>query len=252
MPSILTSEPATAAPPASPVPSVLRNRRLQRQTLGALRWLFLGLLTALSMTTVLWLVLQWVILPRMEAWRPALERHVSATLGRPVRIGAIEVLDTGLGWSGTVELQQVVLLEPRSGREALRLPRVQAMFSPTSLLPGWDGVWRLRFRQLLIDAPELQVQRDAAGRFSSAGLEVGAASDGGEALADWWLLAAADFRIGDMASGFVRTAVFASQSGGFNWVHVGGDMCHGIAPECCTAQETTHHDKTRLYLNSGV
>ncbi|NHW17400.1 hypothetical protein HA071_26395, partial [Escherichia coli] len=56
-------------------------------------------------------------------------------------------------------MREVRLLDP-SGREALRLPKVAAALSARSLLS-----LNLRFEQLLIDAPQVEVRRDAKGRF---------------------------------------------------------------------------------------
>ncbi|HSV71280.1 MAG TPA: DUF3971 domain-containing protein, partial [Methylibium sp.] len=154
--------------------------------MAGLRGLAYGLLALASIASVLWLVLQWGILPRIESWRPALEQRASAALGLPVRIGALRAVDRGLGWTGGLELDEVVLLHPRTQQEALRLPRVRATVSASSLLPGWDGAWRLRFRQVLIDAPMLDMRRDAEGRLSVAGIEVGHGTDADGALADWF------------------------------------------------------------------
>jgi len=181
MPSIQTSAPDACATTAS------RGPGLRRRTVVGLRALAYGLLTLASIASVLWLVLQWGILPRIESWRPALEQRAGAVLGVPVRIGALRAVDGGLGWAGGLELEEVVLLDPRTQHEALRLPRVRATVSATSLLPGWDGAWRLRLRQLLIEAPMLDVRRDAEGRLSVAGLDFGRGSgDDGAALADWF------------------------------------------------------------------
>lgn len=181
MPSIPTSAPDACATTAS------REPGLRRRTVAGLRALAYGLLTLTSIASVLWLVLQWGILPRIESWRPALEQRAGAVLGVPVRIGALRAVDSGLGWAGGLELEEVVLLDPGTRQEALRLPRVRATVSATSLLPGWDGAWRLRLRQLLIETPSLDVRRDTAGRLTVAGLELGrAGGDEGVALADWF------------------------------------------------------------------
>lgn len=152
-----------------------------------LRWLVIGSSAVVGMAIVFWLVLQWMILPRIEVWRPVIEQRASEALGVPVNIGIIRAVDSGIGWTGAFEMQQVVLLDPVTKQEALRLPRVRAALSAASLYPGWDGVWRLRLRQLVLDEPELGIRRDAQGRLWVAGLDVGGTrSDGGAALADWF------------------------------------------------------------------
>ncbi|HET9646444.1 MAG TPA: DUF3971 domain-containing protein, partial [Burkholderiaceae bacterium] len=81
----------------------------------------------------------------------------------------------------TFQLDDVVLLDP-ARREALRLPKVGAAVSVRSLV-----ALKLRFEQLLIEAPQLEVRRDPQGRLWVAGLRV----DGGNAgdttdAADWF------------------------------------------------------------------
>ena len=155
-------------------------RRLSRALLTLLFWAFLALwLAALA----LWLGLHWVILPRLDDWRPQVEAQASRALGHPVQIGRIEA--EGAGWVPAFTLHDVVLRDSR-GREALRLPRVSAALSVPSLL-----ALRLRFAQLLIEDARLEVRRDAGGRWHVAGLDLGSgpaeasASMDGSAAADW-------------------------------------------------------------------
>ena len=127
-----------------------------------------------------WLSLHWLILPRLDAWRPRIEAQASRALGHPVQIGGISVRSGG--WMPAFALRDVVLRDAQ-GREALRLPLVSAALSARSLLS-----LRLRFDQLLIEDARLEVRRDAQGRWHVAGLGVeaaGAAMDG-SAAADWF------------------------------------------------------------------
>jgi len=175
-----STEPIAAAPPATRT----RSRGL---VVAMLRWLVIGSSGVVGIAIVLWLVLQWGILPRIEVWRPAIEQRASEALGVPVSIGVIRAVDSGIGWTGAFEMEQVMLLDPQTKQEALRLPLVRAALSAASLYPGWDGVWRLRLRQLVLDEPELEIRRDDQGRLWVAGLDVGAArGDGDGALADWF------------------------------------------------------------------
>ena len=160
-----------------PPPFVDRRRRPWLRRLWRLAF---GLLfAAWTVLLVAWLTLQWGILPRVGDWRPQIETRASAALGIPVSIGAIRVRSGG--WMPALELDDVVLHDSL-GREALRLPRVHAALSARSLI----GL-QLRFEQLLIDGPTLDVRRDAAGRFFVGGLEIhgGRAEDGNDA-ADWF------------------------------------------------------------------
>jgi uncharacterized protein (TIGR02099 family) len=147
----------------------------------SLRWalLILALLWALGVTA--WAVLHWAILPHANDWRPWLEKEASKALGVELRIGRITV-ESG-GWMPRMELGDVQVLDA-AGRPALRLPRVAAVLSAQSLL-----ALEPRFSQLLVDAPELIIRRDAQGRIFIAGLGLDEAdkTDAGttEAGMDW-------------------------------------------------------------------
>ncbi|HVQ05513.1 MAG TPA: YhdP family protein [Burkholderiaceae bacterium] len=166
--------------PASPV--IASRGSFWRWSTRALRLLVGVLLLSWSLLLVAWLTLHWGILPRIDEWRPRIEALASRALGAPVRIGEIQVRSRG--WIPAAELRDVVLLD-RSGREALRLPGVHAALSVPSLM-----AFRLRFEQLLIDGAELVVRRDANGRISVGGLDLGGEmrsdDDGGNPAADWF------------------------------------------------------------------
>ena len=127
-----------------------------------------------------WLTLQWLILPRLDEWRPRVEVLATRALGHPVQIG--QLATRGGGWLPSFELHDVVLRDA-AGQEALRLPRVHAALSVPSLL-----ALRLRFAQLLIEDARLDVRRDASGRWFVGGLPVGAGGPAlaGDSTADWF------------------------------------------------------------------
>ena len=137
------------------------------------------LLLTWSLALLAWLTLHWLILPRLDEWRPQVEAQAARALGHPVQIGRIAVHSSG--WVPAFTLHDVVLRDAL-GRDALRLPRVSAALSVPSML-----ALRLRFDQLLIEDARLEVRRDARGRWSVGGLDMasaGASVDGSEA-ADW-------------------------------------------------------------------
>jgi uncharacterized protein (TIGR02099 family) len=119
-------------------------------------------LAALCLSILAWLTLQWGILPHIEDWRPAIERHASRAIGVPVRIGHISVRSSG--WIPAVEMSDVVLYDP-AGPEALRLPRVSAALSPRSFV-----VMAPRLAQLYVEGARLVVRRDAQGGLHVAGI----------------------------------------------------------------------------------
>jgi uncharacterized protein (TIGR02099 family) len=138
------------------------------------------LLTAWSLALIAWLTLHWGILPRLDDWRPQIERRVGDAIGVPLSIGAIRV--SSGGWIPAFELDDVRLLD-RQGRVALALGRVSAALSPASL-------WALepRFAQLHLDGVRLDVRRDARGRLSVAGLDMAGGTEPTDpVLLDWFL-----------------------------------------------------------------
>jgi uncharacterized protein (TIGR02099 family) len=163
--------------PVSPVPAAHPPRPAWLRLLRVLLYAVLGLWTLLLAA---WLTLHWGLLPRVDEWRPDIERHASAALGAPVHIGSIQVSSNH--WIPVFDLRDVRLDDPR-GRPALRLPRVVAALSPRSLL-----AFELRLSQLYLDAPELVVRRDGDGRLHVAGQDLDAEGTvGGQAAADWLL-----------------------------------------------------------------
>ncbi|WP_255437814.1 YhdP family protein [Comamonas flocculans] len=115
-------------------------------------------------------------MPRIDDWRPLLQQQAQKALGLPVRVQALRAHSNGV--LPTLELQGVQLLDA-GGRQALQLPRVLIALSPRSLL-------RLGLSQLYVEAPALQLRRDAQGRVFVAGLPLTQGSDDGSVL-DWLL-----------------------------------------------------------------
>lgn len=146
-----------------------------------LRWLLVILALLWGLAVVAWVVLHWAILPHANEWRPWMEREASKALGVELRIGRITVQSGG--WMPRMELGDVRVLDA-AGRPALQLPRVAAVLSAQSVL-----VLEPRFAQLLIDAPELTIRRDAQGRIFVGGMGLDAAehadASATEAGLDW-------------------------------------------------------------------
>ncbi|MEW6695154.1 MAG: YhdP family protein [Pseudomonadota bacterium] len=161
----------------TPIPSAL-------QTAAPWRWRALALASQVLLALVVawwgllilaWGALQYWIVPRAPAWKPALEAVATRALGVQVTVAALEVATNGP--VPTLVLRDVRLHDAH-GHEALHLPRVQAAVSVA-------GLWRLGFEQLVVEGPTLEVRRLADGRLRVAGLDVGAAS-GDSPLADWF------------------------------------------------------------------
>ena len=168
-------ESASGAAPAS------RALRLWARVLRVLLWLLAGLWGVFILS---WLVLQAWIVPRIETWRPDLERWATQAVGVPVSIGAIRAVD-GPRWAGLLPplVPSFVLIDVQlrdaQGRSALQLPRVRAAVSVPSL-------WRGGVEQLLIEQPVLDVRRRSDGHWEIAGMPLTGGPGGDHAAADWF------------------------------------------------------------------
>ena len=134
-------------------PKPLPSRHIHRLASLA-RWslrLVLGLWLILA---IIWGVLQFWIVPRINEWRPELESLASRSLGIPVTIGALAAHKDGL--MPSFELGDVVLHDPDSQSPALHLPKVVVAVSARSLMT-------LGVEQIYIESPELTLRRNAEG-----------------------------------------------------------------------------------------
>ena len=125
------------------------------------RWSLGSLLFAWFLFAAAWGALHLLIVPRIGELRPQLEATASRLLGVPVRIQAISAHSTGM--IPTFELTNVSVLDEQ-GRDGLRLPRILVSLSPKSLI-------NMRFEQLYIDRPTLNVRRATDGNIYVAGLD---------------------------------------------------------------------------------
>ncbi len=151
----------------------------------ALLWLVLSLWVLFALT---WASIHFWIVPRIDQWRPDLERWATNALGVEVRVGSIEARSEPVAhrWLPEfvpslvprVSLKDVRLLD-EAGREALHLPLVDTSLSVRS-------VWRLGFEEMRIVQPVLDVRRTREGRIEIAGLLIGQGEGESYALADWF------------------------------------------------------------------
>ncbi|MEW5886775.1 MAG: YhdP family protein [Pseudomonadota bacterium] len=148
----------------------------QARLLRALLWLLVAAWLLLGLS---WVALHQLIVPRVDQWRPALERMASAALGVKVEIGALAANSSGPVPS--LQLRDVVLRDA-AGAEALRLPSVRAALSLPSL-------WRLGFDQIVVEGAVLELRRSADGRWLLGGIDLGRLEHSGDEspLADWLL-----------------------------------------------------------------
>lgn len=126
------------------------------------RWALVLMSLAWCVFAVAWGALHLLIVPRIGELRPQLEALATRATGIPVRVESITAYSTNL--LPAFELGNVRLLDAQ-GRDALRLPRILVSLSPRSL-------FNLKFDQILLDSPVLNVRRAQDGRIWVAGLDM--------------------------------------------------------------------------------
>ncbi len=150
-----------------------------------LRWtlkaLAVAALVAYFAFGALLLAARYWVMPRIDTYRPALEREASRLLGADVRIGRIDA--RWRAFNPHLRLDDVRVLDAR-GEVRLALPQLEATVSWLSV-----PTLGLRFASLSILAPELDVRRLPGGRFAVAGFVVDPAGAGGDGGAADWVLA---------------------------------------------------------------
>lgn len=129
------------------------------------------------------LLMRYLVLPRVPEWRPQIEARASEAIGLPVHIEAVSA-----DWDGLrprLRLQGFRMSDA-AGKPALALDEVRAALGWSSLLSS-----RLVLHWLELTGPSLDIRRDADGRLTVAGIAVGQGGGGGFADSPFarWLLA---------------------------------------------------------------
>jgi len=114
--------------------------------------------------------MRYVVLPRIDDWRPRIEQYASDALGASVHIGKIQA-----DWSGLhprLALRDVRIDEP-DGAAVLSLPAVEAVVAWRSVLRGEP-----RLRSLRAEGLDLTLRRDADNRLWVAGRSLNLSTSG--------------------------------------------------------------------------
>lgn len=167
----------------------------------ALRTAWMAFVIAYFAFGALWLTTRYYLMPHIDEYRPLLEREVSRMLATRVQIGQIE--SVWHGFDPTLRLINVQIFD-RSGRAALTLPRLEATLSWTSV-----PALQVRFRELSIMAPQLDVQRQDDGRFLVAGFLLDPKATGGDDRLAAWVLAQPHIAIRDARVNYLDASVEA-------------------------------------------
>ena len=154
---------------------MLKLSAITRITSSALRFVAWLLLLAGFVLGMAWSALHFWIVPRIENFRPSLEKMATQAIGVPVQMGQLRAISTG--WMPTFEIYDLALLDPE-GRRALTLPKVIFAISVRSVL-------NLGVEQLVIDSPTLDIRRTENGDWRIAGLALKKDNSPDSAFADW-------------------------------------------------------------------
>ena len=163
-------------------------RYANQASFNALCWLGKLLLVVYFVFCALFLSLRYVVLPQISNYRVDVENVATKAIGRPVTIAAIDA-----SWHGLrpyLSLNNVAIYD-KGGDVALRLPKVSATVSWWSVM-----VAELRLHSLEIDQPNMDIERDADGKFYVAGMLVDLQKDGDGKAANW-ILSQREIRIKD-------------------------------------------------------
>ncbi len=164
----------------------LARQRLERGfttanqvTHHALSWILVALCIAYFVFCGLLLSLRYVVLPNIDRYKPQVEQLASHFLARPVSINTIHASWRGLHPS--LRFNDVVI-HNQQGEAALKLPEVSATLSWWSILVG-----DLRLYQLEFLRPDLEIERDSAGKIFVAGLLINTDTPAGGHGINWLL-----------------------------------------------------------------
>ncbi|WP_345812927.1 YhdP family protein [Paraburkholderia sp. PREW-6R] len=129
--------------------------------------------------TGLFLGLRYVVLPRVDSFRPRIEAAVSGKLHAQFTIGKLAPY-----WSGFqpgVDVTNLVIRD-HAGKPALTIPHATATLS-------WRSLWQLHpaLSSLIVDQPDVLVSRASDGVLSVAGVPVPTRHSGNDTLSTWLL-----------------------------------------------------------------
>lgn len=149
-----------------------RLRRILRVALAAAFFLYF-------LTAALFIGMRYVVLPRIDDFRPRIEALVSARLHAQLTIGKLAPHWAGL--EPGVDVTNLVILDAR-GNRALSVPHATATLSWSSLLRG-----RPVLASLVIDRPDVRAAREADGTLWVAGIQVPTTHTGNDTFSTWLL-----------------------------------------------------------------
>jgi len=123
--------------------------------------------------------LRYVVLPYADSFRPKIEAAVSEKIHAQLKIGKLAPHWTG--FQPGIEATDVTIRN-RDGKVALTIPHASATVS-------WSSVWKLApiLSSVIIDKPDLLIEREPDGALSVAGVTLPTAHTGNDSFSTWLL-----------------------------------------------------------------
>ena len=139
------------------------------------------LIALIALFCVLLLLIRFVVFPQLENYRGRVTAMLEEQIGEPVEMGALA--GGWDGWNPRLDIDNLRVVDGKNGTPLLVLPAVHLTVAWTSFL-----FVDLRFKEAVLDRPQLDVRRDAQGVLHVAGLTVDPRqSNSNAAPADWLL-----------------------------------------------------------------
>jgi uncharacterized protein (TIGR02099 family) len=136
-------------------------------------------LFAYFLTLLLVLGLRYVVLPQVESFRPRIESVISEKIRAQVSIG--KLTPHWISFQPGVEVADLTIRD-RDGHVALSIPHASATVS-------WSSLWKLKpiLSSLVVDQPDLLVERNGDGTLSVAGVQLPSGHTGNDTFSTWLL-----------------------------------------------------------------
>ncbi|APR36890.1 YhdP family phospholipid transporter [Paraburkholderia sp. SOS3] len=136
-------------------------------------------LVAYFLTLLLVLGLRYVVLPQVESFRPRIEAAISEKIHAQLSIG--KLTPHWISFQPGVEVSDLTIRD-RNGDVALSIPHATATVS-------WSTLWKLKpiLSSLVVDQPNLLVERNDDGTLSVAGVPLPSGHTGNDTFSTWLL-----------------------------------------------------------------
>jgi uncharacterized protein (TIGR02099 family) len=139
------------------------------------------LVAVIALFCVLLLSIRFFIFPQLESYRGRITSELARQIGQPVELDGLA--GGWDGWNPRLDVKNLRVLDRNDGTPLLTLPEVHLTVAWTSL-----AFIDLRFKEAVLDRPQLAVRRDAQGILHVAGLTFDPAQGREDSALAAWLL----------------------------------------------------------------